>query len=129
MGSFFGRKVPPKFHQILPNSKVVKFGSAPYLGGIVRVYMGFRLLWNTTGIWETRYVWTCPQPTAYCSWHDWDTAPLHRPPRGRYPVYPCYHRVCCGGPTAALGKVNSSPRGKDLKRTTIRTTQGGFSWL
>ena len=32
------------------NSKVVKFGFAPYLGGFVRVYMDFRLLWDTTAL-------------------------------------------------------------------------------
>ena len=37
-----GRKFYRK--QILPNSKVVKFGFAPYLGGFVRVCMSFRLL-------------------------------------------------------------------------------------
>ena len=30
--------------------KVVKFGFALYLGGFVRVYMGFRLLWDKTGL-------------------------------------------------------------------------------
>ena len=64
MGSFVsGRKVPPRFYNrsnllvwqnLSKNSKVVKFGFAPYLGGFVRVLMGFRLLWDTTGLWDTR---------------------------------------------------------------------------
>ena len=60
-GFFFGKKVPPRFYhrsdglekfglQFLPSSKVVKFGFAPYLGGFVRVYMRYRLLWDTTGL-------------------------------------------------------------------------------
>ena len=30
--------------------KMVKLCFAPYLGGFVRVYMGFRLLWDTAGL-------------------------------------------------------------------------------
>ena len=48
-GVFIGKKssieisspIKSASFEILPNSNEVKFGFAPYLGGILRVYMGF----------------------------------------------------------------------------------------
>ena len=118
MGSFFCEKksseilqpikcvglvqnLEPKFYQTPKRPNLVLLHTSALYESIYR----FQTVAGYDGnIGDTLHI-DLSTTTAYCSWHGWDTAPVHQPPRGRSPVY----RGCCGGPTAALSKVNSSP--------------------
>ena len=53
-------------------------------GGFVRVYMGLDCCGIRRDFKGDTLRVDLSATTAYCSWHGWDTAPLHRPPpRGR----------------------------------------------